>query len=207
MENKNDLVCRKKGELTKVGEVELVEKLSNEVRFDVRELNRLMSIYKKYLKDDSWYMDQHVFSEVLHNSLGFTDDFFMKRIFYATDLDKDRRISMEEFIRVVAVMLRGTMEEKIKLCFTCFDINDNMELTREDVTALLLEAVSEPPTRDSSADALRDLVELIFSKLDEDGDGIITYEEFEKVCLKDWAVMEMFGQCLPDHRVSDHFFF
>ncbi|KAF8792323.1 EF-hand calcium-binding domain-containing [Argiope bruennichi] len=159
-----------------------------------------MSIYKKYLKDDSWYMDQPVFSEILHNSFGLTDDFFMRRIFFASDLDKDRRISMEEFIRVVAIMLRGTMEEKIKLCFTCYDINDNMELTREDVTTLLIEAVSEPPTRDSSADALRDLVELIFSKLDEDGDGIITYEEFVKISLKDWTVMEMFGQCLPDHR-------
>ncbi|GFT85466.1 EF-hand calcium-binding domain-containing protein 1 [Nephila pilipes] len=199
MEGKNDKLVRKEGGLTKLGEKHLIDKLSNEVGFTHRELRRIMNIYKRYLKD-LWYMDEPVFSEVLHNTFGFKDDFFMKRLFFVADLDKDRKINMEEFIRVVAIMLRGTILEKIRLCFSCFDLDDSQELTREGVTDLLLEAINEPPTKDSTADGLRDLVELIFSKMDEDEDGCISYEEFKKECLRDWTVMEIFGQCLPDHR-------
>ncbi|GIZ01629.1 EF-hand calcium-binding domain-containing protein 1 [Caerostris extrusa] len=129
-----------------------------------------MSILKEYM-DDMEFIDAAIFSEILHNSLGFLNDFSIKRV-----------------------------------CFTCFDISDNLELAREDVIFLLLEAVSEPPTKDATTDALRDLVEMIFTKMDEDGDGVITIEEFEKVCMKDWTLMEMFGECLPDYRVSSSAF-
>ncbi|GIY67217.1 EF-hand calcium-binding domain-containing protein 1 [Caerostris darwini] len=164
-----------------------------------------MSILKEYMNDLE-FIDAAIFSEILHNSLGFLNDFSIKRVFYAADVHKNRRITREDFIRVLSVMLRGTLKEKIKLCFTCFDISDNLELTREDVIFLLLEAVSEPPTKDATTDALRDLVEMIFTKMDEDGDGVITIEEFEKVCIKDWTLMEMFGECLPDYRVSSFAF-
>ncbi|GFS91524.1 hypothetical protein TNCV_1139511 [Trichonephila clavipes] len=50
---------------------------------------------------------------------------------------------MEEFIRIVAIMLRGTKIEKIRLCFTCFDLNDTLEVTREEVTDLFLEAIND----------------------------------------------------------------
>lgn len=34
-------------------------------------------------------------------------------------------------------------------------------------------------------------------------DGVISYEEFQRACLEDSVLTEVFGQCLPDHEVSD----
>ncbi|XP_071037619.1 calaxin-like isoform X2 [Parasteatoda tepidariorum] len=122
------------------------------------------------------------------------------KFFTAADVDKDKRIDLEEFIRIVLIMLRGTVDAKIKLCFTCYDLSENNELTRDDITTLLLEALNEPPTKNNNADALRDLVEAVFSKMDLDGDGVISYEEFTAACYEDYLIMQSFGQILPDHR-------
>ncbi|KAG8201634.1 hypothetical protein JTE90_012704 [Oedothorax gibbosus] len=194
MENIMDL--RKK---TKLDELHLIESLSKELVFDKKEMQRILNIFKEYA-EDSCFLSEFEFSEVLHNLLGFTDSFFIQRIFLAADTEKDNKIGLEEFIRILHIMLYGRIDDKIKLCFTCYDLDGDLEVVRENVTSLILEAVSDPPTRDCTADALQDLVEMIFLKLDKDKDGVISYEEFKKACHEDNIWIEAFGQCLPDHQ-------
>lgn len=192
----NKLLYRKKGGLTKLGEITLIEKLSQEGYFNEKELKRLTQIYKKYIKE-SIYMEKHVFLEFLHNSLGFTEEFFMNRAFLAADLSKDGRLDLEEFLRVTGIMLRGSKSEKIKFCFSCYDLNDNMVLSREEVILLLNQSYTE--TSDDP-DVNLDMLEMVLRKLDQDEDGVISFEEYKKAALDDWLLMECFGQCLPDDK-------
>lgn len=39
------------------------------------------------------------------------------------------------------------------------------------------------------------------SHKDQDGDGVLIFDEFRSAATEDWLLMEAFGQCLPDYKV------
>ncbi|GIY22951.1 60S ribosomal protein L8 [Caerostris extrusa] len=63
-------------------------------------------------------------------------------------------------------------------CFNCYDLNETMQLSRDVIITLLNQTSTE----------------------DQDGDGVLIFEEFKNAALEDWLLLEAFGQCLPDYK-------
>ncbi len=50
-------------------------------------------------------------------------------------------------------------------------------------------------------DGIKDLVDLVLKKLDEDRDGRVSESDWAGAIAKESLLMEAFGQCLPTHKV------
>jgi Ca2+-binding EF-hand superfamily protein len=135
--------------------------------------------------------------------------FFLYKFFQAklyTHIQK--QISPAEYISGLSTMLRGSLNDQIDFAFKIYDQAGKGFLTQEDVSICLNES-SRPtvdeqagnnnkfPRTNASAEVNDDLCQLIFPKLDADGDGQVTYDEFRAVCLKDPTLVESLGPCLP----------
>ncbi|GIY22564.1 60S ribosomal protein L8 [Caerostris darwini] len=100
--------------LTKKGEQTLIEKLTPETHFTENELKFIIKFFKKH-SNETAYIEKPDVLEMLHEVFGYTEHFSMSRVFLQADTNKDGRIGLEEFIRLMSVLLRGTKEEKIKI--------------------------------------------------------------------------------------------
>ncbi|TKS88477.1 EF-hand calcium-binding domain-containing protein 1 [Collichthys lucidus] len=143
-------------------------------------------------------LDRGAFRTILHNMFGMTDDMIMDGVFRTFDKDKDGFISMREWIEGLSVFLRGTLDEKIKYCFDVYDLNGDRYISREEIIPMLKNSLIRQPTEEDPDEGLKDLVEITLKKMDQDHDGRISFEDFEKTVREENLLLEAFGTCLPD---------
>lgn len=61
----------------------------------------------------------------------------LKVVFRCFDLDADSYISYEEFVRGMAVFLKGKHEDKLKFCFRVYDLNGDRYISKEEMFQML----------------------------------------------------------------------
>ncbi|XP_027141849.1 calaxin [Larimichthys crocea] len=105
---------------------------------------------------------------------------------------------MREWIEGLSVFLRGTLGEKIKYCFDVYDLNGDRYISREEIIPMLKNSLIRQPTEEDPDEGLKDLVEITLKKMDQDHDGRISFEDFEKAVREENLLLEAFGTCLPD---------
>jgi hypothetical protein len=55
---------------------------------------------------------------------------------------------------------------------------------------------------DEDEDGIKDLVDLVLKKLDEDRDGRVNEQDYAAAVSKEILLLEAFGQCLPNPKVK-----
>ncbi|XP_065325625.1 calaxin [Pelmatolapia mariae] len=146
-------------------------------------------------------LDRGKFISTLHSIFGLTDDRMTGRVFRTFDKDNDSVVSMKEWIEGLSVFLRGTLDEKIKYCFTVYDLNGDNAISREEMLHMLKGRLIRQPNEEDPDEGIKDLVEIILKKMDYDHDGKLSFEDFEKAVKDENLLLEAFGTCLPDFRV------
>ncbi|NWY15975.1 EFCB1 protein, partial [Aphelocoma coerulescens] len=139
-----------------------------------------------------------VFRDILHSAFGMTDDVVLDRVFSIFDRDNDGCITVVEWVEGLGVLLRGTLDEKIKYCFQVYDLNGDGYISREEMfqmlkNSLLIQSADEEPD-----EGIKDLVEIALKKMDHDHDGKLSFTDFEKAVRDENLLLEAFGPCLPD---------
>jgi hypothetical protein len=168
-------------------------------------------------------MDRSVFRDLLHSSLGMTDDFFMDRrkclvthsrglgrfvfclVFRAFDKDSDSRLNRKEWVQGMSVILRGTLDEKMEFCFNIYDLKSAGYILREEMFHLLKSTMVKQPTEEDPEEGIKDLVEIMMKRMDADNDGKVTLEDFKKTVSSTPLLLESFGTCLPETKVVQHY--
>lgn len=56
----------------------------------------------------------------------------IENLFELYDFNHDNQITWKEYVCVCALIFKGSLEEKIKLIFNCFDEDGNGTLSREE---------------------------------------------------------------------------
>ncbi|KAF1431065.1 Calsenilin, partial [Spheniscus mendiculus] len=130
-------------------------------------------------------------------------------LFDAFDADRNGALCFQDFVVGLSVLLRGTVHQKLKWAFNLYDINKDGYITKEAMRRggggmiarpggggqgtgrEMLEIMksiydmmgrcTHPTLRDS---APAEHVELFFQKMDRNGDGVVTFEEFLETCQK-----------------------
>jgi hypothetical protein len=120
----------------------------------------------------------------------------MDRVFRVFDLDVDNHISFEEFVKGMSVFLKGKMDEKLKFCFKVYDLNGDRYISKEEMFQMLQHCLVKGSDEDE--DGVKDLVDLVLKKLDEDRDGRVSEQDYSSAVSKDSLLLEAFGQILPN---------
>lgn len=168
--------------------------------FDRHEINAIAVIYYKLLCDAGCDMKQSLptksFDTVLHKAFGMADDSLVLGIFSALN-GITNVVTLKQWIYAMSLFLRGTLEEHIEYCFKVYDMSERRFIRRELMIYLMRNFVFNHNVEDSK-EAVKDLVDLIFTKMDIDRDGMISFEDYKQTVLKKPMLLECFGQCLPD---------
>ncbi|KAF4794306.1 EF-hand calcium-binding domain-containing protein 1 [Turdus rufiventris] len=162
----------------------LVESLTRSAKhFNKSEVECLVKLFDTMVaKASSDYagagFDRTVFRDILHSAFGMTDDVVMDRVFSIFDGDNNGYITVTEWVEGLAVLLRGTLEEKMKLGF--FKSPEEGQKYNPDL-------MSPSP---------------VFSyktiNSDHDHDGKLSFTDFEKSVRDENLLLEAFGPCFPD---------
>ncbi|NXF03032.1 EFCB1 protein, partial [Smithornis capensis] len=134
-----------------------------------------------------------VFRDTLHSAFGMTDEVVLDRVFSTFDRDNNGCITVVEWVEGLAVLLRGTLDEKIKHCFMVYDLNGDGYISREEMFQMLKNSLLKQPADEDPDEGIKDLVEI-----DYDHDGKLSFTDFEKAVREENLLLEAFGPCLPD---------
>ncbi|KAM4906928.1 calaxin [Sylvia borin] len=149
--------------------------------------------------------DRTVFRDTLHSAFGMTDDVVLDRVFSTFDRSNDGCITVVEWVEGLAVLLRGTLEEKMKYCFAVYDLNGDGYISREEMFQMLKNSLLIQPADEEPDEGVKDLVDLVLKKMDYDHDGKLSFADFEKAVREEKLLLEAFGPCLPDIKSTISF--
>eukprot|EP00058_Branchiostoma_floridae_P016106 XP_002601594.1 hypothetical protein BRAFLDRAFT_85837 [Branchiostoma floridae] len=104
------------------------------------------------------------------------DSQFVVQMFNLVDKDKNGYISFREFLDLVVIFSKGTMEDKLRVMFDMYDQTGNGYLSRKELTNMLgslMELVSNNTTG-----RIEDLVESMFAEAGMEGEQDMSFDKF-----------------------------
>uniref|UniRef100_A0A8D2PUR3 EF-hand calcium binding domain 1 n=1 Tax=Zosterops lateralis melanops TaxID=1220523 RepID=A0A8D2PUR3_ZOSLA len=122
-------------------------------------------------------------------------------VFSTFDKGNNGCITVVEWVEGLAVLLRGTLEEKMKYCFAVYDLNGDGYISRDEMFQMLKNSLLIQPADEEPDEGVKDLVDLVLKKMDYDHDGKLSFADFEKAVREEKLLLEVFGPCLPDIKV------
>uniref|UniRef100_UPI0035902CC0 calaxin-like isoform X2 n=1 Tax=Myxine glutinosa TaxID=7769 RepID=UPI0035902CC0 len=177
---------------------ELIEKLRQRHKcFSKQEVKDLVDFFETQLekrRDPLKFggLDQDEFGYILLNTFDMTEHVFPDGVFKAFAKRNCDVIDLDDWMDGMAVFLRGTLEEKTKLCFQVYDSNSDGFIEKEDICELLEDSIVPKFYGKDSTN--------IITALDCDQDNKISFEDFKESVKKENLLLEAFGPCLPEHQ-------
>ncbi|XP_038144603.1 EF-hand calcium-binding domain-containing protein 1 isoform X2 [Cyprinodon tularosa] len=150
-------------------------------------------------------LDKETFRGIMQTTFGINKPLMLDGVFRNFDEDRDGIVSVEEWIRGLSVLLRGTLDEKIKYCYEVYDLDGDKFITKEEIFNMLDGCFIKRPNEKDPKERVRDLVETSMKMMDHDCDGKLSYKDFQKSVRKDKLLLEAFGKCLPDPMSIEKF--
>ncbi|XP_066507199.1 calsenilin-like [Hoplias malabaricus] len=168
-----------------------LEELQSQTQFSRKELQ---SLYRGFKNEcPSGLVDEETFKSIYSQFFPQGDaSTYAHFLFKAFDTNRSGSIRFEDFVIWLSVLLRGSVTEKLRWAFNLYDINKDGLITREEMMAImksiydLMGRYTSPSLRE---DVSREHVDRFFQKMDRNGDGVVTMEEFIEACQKDEEIM------------------
>ncbi|KAJ3259812.1 EF-hand calcium-binding domain-containing protein 1 [Boothiomyces macroporosus] len=88
-----------------------------------------------------------------------------------------------------------------RVCFRVYDLNGDRYISKEEMFQMLKNCLVKEAVEEDE-DGVKDLVDLVLKKLDEDRDGRVSEADWAGAIAKEGLLMEAFGQCLPPSKAS-----
>lgn len=177
-----------------------LKELTKITHFTQQEADALAIIYFKFLDEfgvKREQMDRNQLRAFFHSTFNISDDYMIDRSFIYLDKGVTPFITLETWIKTLSLFLRGTLEEKMKYCFFVYDLNGTGRIKRNDIIKLLRKYFIYDKEEDIEL-MVKDFADILMKKIDIDGDGEISYEDFSESVKEQRQVLEIFGRCLPD---------
>ncbi|TSQ12705.1 Guanylyl cyclase-activating protein 3 [Bagarius yarrelli] len=122
------------------------------------------------------------------NANGYVD-----QVFYTFDMDGDGYIDFVEYIAAISLMLKGEINQKLKWYFKLFDQDGNGKIDKEELETIF--TAIQDITQNRSI-VPEEIVALIFEKIDVNGEGELTLEEFIEGARGHPDIMEMLKELM-----------
>ncbi|OCT94481.1 guanylyl cyclase-activating protein 3 [Xenopus laevis] len=149
--------------------------------------------YGKFMKEcPSGQLSLHEFKGLLGlQGMNFEANRYIHQVFSTFDMNKDGFIDFLEFIAAINLVLRGKIDQKLKWYFKLYDADGNGSIDRKELLSILTAVQAINGHRGMSAD---EFTSMVFEKIDVNGDGELTLEEFINGIQKDEQLLEMISK-------------
>ncbi|XP_041727713.2 guanylyl cyclase-activating protein 2-like [Coregonus clupeaformis] len=135
---------------------------------------------------------------------------YMEGIFSAFDMNEDNTMDFIEYVAALNLVLRGRLEDKLKWSFKVFDNDDNGRLDRRELRIIIriIYKIKQGSVTDEAGQTHltpEEVCDRIFQKVDDNGDGQITLEEFVEGAKRDPWVQKLISLDVnPSYWVHQH---
>ncbi|XP_005388076.1 PREDICTED: EF-hand calcium-binding domain-containing protein 1-like isoform X2 [Chinchilla lanigera] len=92
-----------------------------------------------------------------------------------------------------------------RVCFEVYYLNGDGYISREEIFDMLKNSIHQESHEEDADEGVRELVDLILTKMDYDNDGKVSFTDFERAVRQDQLLLEVFGPCLPEAKNCLHF--
>lgn len=179
-----------------------VAELTNKTKLSKQVVQSLVEHYQNKCKDKG--LDRDSVRDDLMNQFGMLDAFITDRIYRTFDVSANTQyLKLDDYVIGMATFLAGNLEDKMKFCFSVYDLNGDGYITREEMFQFLKNSMvtkSHDADQDDADEGIKELTELALKKLDEDHDGRVSFKDFQEAVSTDKLLLESLGQCLPDEK-------
>ncbi|XP_062899441.1 Kv channel-interacting protein 4 isoform X1 [Mobula hypostoma] len=169
-----------------------LEQLEAQTKFTKKELQILYRGFKN--ECPSGIVNEETFKEIYAQFFPQGDaTTYAHFLFNAFDTDHNGSVSFEDFVLGLSVLLRGSIQDKLKWAFNLYDINKDGYVTKEEMLDIMksiydmMGKYTYPVLREETP---RQHVEFFFQKMDKNKDGVVTIDEFIDTCQKDENIMK-----------------
>ncbi len=142
--------------------------------FNKDDIQRLKKKFNALDKDKSGTLEP----EELLSVPGLVKNPLVRRVINVLDENKDGKISFEEFVTGLATLSTGSDDQsKVQFAFRVYDFDNDGFISNGDLFQTLKMMVG-----DNLSDVqLQQLVDRTIAQSDDDGDGMLSFDEFQKV--------------------------
>ncbi|XP_073526777.1 guanylyl cyclase-activating protein 3 [Phyllobates terribilis] len=116
---------------------------------------------------------------------------YIEQVFSTFDMNKDGFIDFLEFIAAINLVLRGKIDQKLKWYFKLYDADGNGAIDRKELLSILTAVQSINGHQGLSPE---EFTSMLFEKIDVNGDGELTLEEFIGGIEKDSELLEIISK-------------
>jgi serine/threonine-protein phosphatase 2B regulatory subunit len=150
-----------------------IKALLDETHFNGEEIEKLFSLFCAFSTKES-SLSKEEFCTVL----GLKTSLFVERLFFLLDGNQDGRITFPEFLQGLSVFSeKGTLDEKLKLSFKIYDMDNDSHISKEELSKMLVASLVEN-SLDLPKDQMDQMIDFTFKEADRDRDGKISFDEY-----------------------------
>uniref|UniRef100_A0A8D0GQM3 EF-hand domain-containing protein n=1 Tax=Sphenodon punctatus TaxID=8508 RepID=A0A8D0GQM3_SPHPU len=119
---------------------------------------------------------------------------YIEQMFRTFDMNKDGYIDFMEYVAALSLVLRGKMEQKLRWYFKLYDVDGNGCIDRHELLNII-KAIRAIKGCNHETGA-EEFTNRVFDKIDINGDGELSLEEFVEGAKKDEEFMEVMMKSL-----------
>ncbi|XP_053724591.1 guanylyl cyclase-activating protein 1 [Synchiropus splendidus] len=123
-----------------------------------------------------------------------TSDAYVRTMFTTFDMNSDGFIDFMEYVAALSLVLKGGVQQKLRWYFKLYDIDGSGCIDRDELLIIIksIRAINGVQYETTA----EDFANMIFDKIDVDGDGELSYEEFMEGVLSDEHLLKTLTECL-----------
>ncbi|XP_069017077.1 guanylyl cyclase-activating protein 3 [Embiotoca jacksoni] len=133
--------------------------------------------YTKFMKESPSGLITLFELKTMLEMTGMTEEAssYVDQVFFTFDMDGDGYLDFVEYIAAISLLLKGEINQKLKWYFKLFDQDGNGKIDKDELETIfkaiqdITRSYDIPPEQ---------IVTLIYEKIDVNGEGELTLEEF-----------------------------
>ncbi|NXG70299.1 GUC1A protein, partial [Baryphthengus martii] len=152
--------------------------------------------YKKFMMEcPSGQLTEHEFKQFFElRGLDPETNEYVEQMFRTFDMNKDGYIDFMEYVAALSLILRGELEQKLRWYFKLYDVDGNGCIDRHELLNII-KAIRAINGGDHETSA-EEFTNRVFNKIDVNGDGELSLDEFVEGARKDEEFMEVMMKSL-----------
>ena len=140
-------------------------------------------------------VEREAFRQILRSSgLALADnDALVDHLYVAFDADRSKSIEKKELIVGIMVLLGGSLDAKLRLGFSTFDVNNDAFIEPAELASMLCNMGKLAYQHDALQDFVSSFVATTFRKYDVNGDGKLSLDEWMTAAKENPEICSIFS--------------